>query len=85
MSRFKVGDKVIANNTSPYKITTNGWKGVVVGFCVNEVIIQGLDGYQKNDSVYNGVKGYMVEEKYFKLLPRTLKEILEEQTNGKNN
>lgn len=30
MTKFKVGDKVIAKKNTPYSITNNGWKGVVI-------------------------------------------------------
>lgn len=37
MAKFKIGDRVIAKKNTPYKITTNGWKGVVVALYDNTI------------------------------------------------
>lgn len=49
MTKFKVGDRVIAKKNTPYLITNNGWKGVVI--CVGvgwgnliSVMGEGLSG-----------------------------------------
>ena len=70
-SKFKVGDKVVANENAPYTITTDGWEGVVTEVCNNGKILVNGEGFIGN-------LGASVEEKYFDLCkPRCCDEIKE--------
>lgn len=62
MAKFKVGDKVVAKNNTPYSITTDGWKGEVIA----------VSDY--NDSIrvrgknrFGEVDAWTVKSKYFDL------------------
>lgn len=81
-AKFKVGDKVIAKNGAPYGITTNGWKGTVVGTRQNpngHFIIPGDDIEVKDN---NTSLIYSVLSKYFDLVPECNQKIVI-TTNGK--
>lgn len=43
MSKFNVGDQVIAQKDAPYYITTDGWKGEVVGIMDQTIQVRGPD------------------------------------------
>lgn len=61
MSKFKVGDKIIAKKNAPYSITTNGWIGIVT-----EVTGDGLiTAISKSDCRYHF---RYLQEKYFDLV-----------------
>lgn len=58
--KFKIGDRVIAQRGAPYCITTNGWRGRVVGiskYTDDNIYVQGGDG-----------EIYLVNAIYFDLL-----------------
>lgn len=57
MAKFKIGDNVIAKKNTPYSITTNGWKGVVVELYGNTIRVKDVTG----DAVFN------LDPKYFDL------------------
>lgn len=61
MAKFKVGDKVIAKKGAPYGITTNGWRGVVIGIGKTSYMmrVKGHGFSEKAD--------VLVEQKYFDL------------------
>lgn len=44
MAKFKIGDRVIAKKNTPYEITTNGWKGVVVELYGNTIRAKDVTG-----------------------------------------
>lgn len=57
MAKFKIGDRVIAKENTPYEITTNGWKGVVVELYGNTIRAKDV----------TGDAGFIVDPKYFDL------------------
>lgn len=76
MSKFNVGDKVIARTNSPYVITAVGSRGTVVGTLENpngQFIIPGDDICVKSN---NDGECYSVESKYFDLVPECNQKIV---------
>ena len=76
-SKFKVGDKVIAQREAPYFYTTNGWKGVVLEVdhdtTCTTIKVQGIEGCEKAES-----GGWWVNEDYFDhLAPKSWKLVIE--------
>lgn len=61
MSKFKVGDKIIAKENAPYLITVDGWTGVVT-----EVKNGFINAKGKDESNFLNL-----EEKYFDLVPES--------------
>lgn len=57
MAKFKIGDRVIAKKNAPYKIATNGWKGVVVELHGNTIRVTDV----------TGGTDFTVDPKYFDL------------------
>lgn len=66
MAKFKIGDKVIAKNGTPYSITTNGWTGKVVGTLENPNCYEIWCGDIKVENEEDGP--FSVESKYFDLV-----------------
>jgi len=65
MAKFKVGDQVVAQKNAPYRIATNGWKGIVVKlYGGGEIRVEGKNGY------------FGVNEKYFDLAEDTRKVVI---------
>lgn len=62
MAKFKVGDNVIAKTNTSYDITTDGWRGTVVGTLENPNGYFILPG---DDIRVKGYGSYSVESKYF--------------------
>lgn len=65
MAKFKVGDRVIAKNNTPYTITTNGWKGVVVELNRYHNDIVEVKGKDLNGDICE----WWVRDKYFDIDP----------------
>ncbi len=59
MSKFNVGDKVVAQDDAPYYITTDGWEGEVVGIMDTTIQVRG-PGMGGTDIV-----SYWVNPEYF--------------------
>ena len=66
MSKFKVGDRVIAKKNPCYRITTDGWIGTVIRVKSNGLINVKGKGLLDLDSVFCDL-----EEKYFDLVPES--------------
>lgn len=78
MSKFKVGDKVIAKKSTPYNVTTNGWTGEVISVNPNSGYIK---VESEHDEHYTGC--FDVNPKYFDLLPNKTNEKIVVTTDGK--
>lgn len=64
MSKFKVGDKIIAKENAPYVITADGWTGVVTE--VKNGLINA-----KGKGLFDESNFLNLEEKYFDLVPES--------------
>jgi hypothetical protein len=64
MSKFKVGDKIIAKENAPYMITTDGWTGVVTEVKNGLINAKGKGLFDKSNFLN-------LEEKYFDLVPES--------------
>lgn len=78
MSKFKTGDKVVAKKGTPYNITTNGWIGEVLSVDSESGFMRVYDGSPKYSTT-----GFIVDSKYFDLLPKTTEEKIVVTANGK--
>lgn len=78
MSKFKTGDKVVAKKGTPYNITTNGWIGEVLSVDSESGFMRVYDGSPKYSTA-----GFIVDSKYFDLLPKTTEEKIVVTANGK--
>lgn len=55
MSKFKVGDKVIAKKHTPYMITTDGWTGVVTEVKKNGNFAARSKGFLSSEATFSGL------------------------------
>lgn len=82
MAKFKIGDKVIAKKNDEYAITTDGWRGTVVGTLENpngQIFAPGDDIRVKgNDGLH-----FSVESKYFDFDESTSNQKIVITTDGK--
>ena len=71
MSKFKIGDKVIAKKGAPYLTTTDGWVGTVVKVCRDGSFTANGKGLFSKNINFN-----CLNEKYFDLVPNAEKKIV---------
>lgn len=71
MSKFKIGDKVIAKRGAPYLTTTNGWAGTVVEVCSDGSFTANGKGLFSKDVNFSNLN-----EKYFDLVTNVEKKIV---------